>query len=162
MIARAQARFIRITPRKFRQIIPLIKGKNPEVAIAILTNVNKRASQYAIELLKSVIANAKRIQGVDLANLYISELRADGGPMLKRYRAASMGRATMVRKRMSHLMVELDALSHEKGSMSKEAKRREEGVQTETPRSEPKKVKVDRAKLSSEVKSKKRVKQAAK
>ena len=110
MIAKAQARFIRITPRKFRQVIPLIKGKNPEEAIAILMNVKKKASQYAIELVKSALANAKRAnQGLDVSTLYISGMKADCGPTLKRFRAASMGRASSIRKRTSHLTVELDA-----------------------------------------------------
>ena len=110
MIAKAQARFIRITPRKFRQVIPLIKGKNPEEAIAILMNVKKKASQYAIELVKSALANAKRAnQGLDASTLYISGMKADCGPTLKRFRAASMGRASSIRKRTSHLTVELDA-----------------------------------------------------
>jgi len=108
MITRAETRYIRLTPRKFRQVIPLVKGKNPEDAIAILMSVKKKASIYAIELLKSAIANAKRIQGVDASNLYISRMVANGGPQLKRFRAASMGRASMIRKRTSHIIVELD------------------------------------------------------
>lgn len=107
-------RYIRITPRKFRQIIPLIKGKNPEEAIAILMSVKKRASEYAIELLKSAVANAKRIQGVEPSNLYISRIAANCGPMLKRYRAASMGRASMIKKRTSHVIVELDEIKRPK------------------------------------------------
>jgi large subunit ribosomal protein L22 len=114
MITKAQARFIRITPRKFRQIIPLIKGRNPEEAIDILANVKKKASVYAIELLKSAVANAKRIQGVDPSNLYISRIIANCGPVLKRYRAASMGRAVMVKKRTSHIIIELDELKKPK------------------------------------------------
>lgn len=111
MIAKAQARYIRITPRKFRQIIPIVKGKNPETAISILMNVNKRASIYAIELLKSAIANAKRArQGIDVSTLYVSRMIADGGPMLKRFRAASMGRASMIKKRTSHITIELDEM----------------------------------------------------
>lgn len=123
MIAKATVRYIRITPRKFRQIIPLVRGKSAEEAITILMNVNKRASQYAIELLKSAIANAKRIQGVEPSNLYISRIIANCGPTLKRYRAASMGRATMVRKRTSHIVVELDEIKpKEKESQVSKAK----------------------------------------
>jgi large subunit ribosomal protein L22 len=99
-----------MSPRKFRLIIPLVKGKNPEEAIAILTSVKKNASKYAIDLLKSAIANAKRKQGVDTSNLCISNMFADNGPMLKRFRAASMGRASMIHKHTSHLTVELDEM----------------------------------------------------
>jgi len=108
MVTRAVARYIRITPRKFRQIIPLISGKDPEAAIAILMNVKKKASVYAIELLKSAVANAKRRQGVDAEALYISRVIADCGPTLKRFRAASMGRASEIRKRTCHITIELD------------------------------------------------------
>lgn len=121
MIARAVLRYIRITPRKFRQIIPLVKGRNPEEAIAILYSVKKGASKYAIDLLKSAIANAKRKQGVEVSNLYISNLIASGGPMLKRFRAASMGRASMIKKRTSHITVELDDISTRSDTIQKEA-----------------------------------------
>ncbi len=111
MISKAASKYIRITPRKFRQITPLIKGKRVEYAIAMLASVNKKASHYAIELLESALANAKRLhQGIDSSNLYLSKLIADGGPMLKRYRAASMGRANMIKKRTSHIYVELDEI----------------------------------------------------
>lgn len=110
MVSKAALRYIRIAPRKFRQIIPLIKGRRAEEAMAVLSGVKKKASTYAIELLKSALANAKRIQGMDVTKLYISNLIADGGPMMKRFRAASMGRATMIRKRTSHLTLELDVM----------------------------------------------------
>lgn len=111
MITRAVLRYVRISPRKVRPVIPLIKGKKPDEAITILFSVKKKASQYLIELLESAMANAKRIQGVDVDNLYISSLHADGGPQMKRFRAASMGRAGMIRKRTSHITVELDNLA---------------------------------------------------
>ena len=110
MVTRAVMRYVRISPRKFRLIIPIIKGKNPEDAIIILQSVKKGASQYAIDLLKSVVANAKRMQNVDVANLYISRLTADGGPQLKRFRAASMGKASPIRKRTSHITIELETV----------------------------------------------------
>lgn len=108
MIAIAKLKYIRMSPRKFRLVIPLVKGKDPESAIAILMGAKKYASKYAIDLLKSAIANAKRKnQNVDISNLYISNMFADNGPMLKRFRAASMGRASMIHKHTSHLTVEL-------------------------------------------------------
>jgi large subunit ribosomal protein L22 len=109
MVSRAILRYTRLSPRKFRLIIPLVKGKRAEEAIAILTGVKKKASIIGIELLKSAIANAKvKNQGIDTSTLYISKMVADPGPMLKRFRAASMGRASMIHKHTSHLTVELD------------------------------------------------------
>ena len=114
MTAKAILRYARLSPRKYRLIIPLVKGKSAEEAIAILSAVKKRASGYAIELLKSAIANARRnVQGIDTSTLYISKMIADPGPMLKRFRAASMGRASMIHKHTSHLTVELDVIKTE-------------------------------------------------
>ena len=113
MIARATARYIRITPRKFRQIVPLIKGRPVEEALAICASINKKASVYAEELLKSVLANAKNTdKDIDTSNLFVSKLSADCGPTFKRFRAGSMGRASTIRKRTSHLTAELDEIEH--------------------------------------------------
>ena len=113
MITRAVLRYVRITPRKFRLIIPLVKGKRPEDAIAILTGVKKGASKYGIDVISSALNNAKRKQGVDVSELCISNFVANGGPMLKRFRAASMGRASSIHKHTSHLTVELDVVKTE-------------------------------------------------
>ena len=121
MITRAVLRYVRITPRKFRLIIPLVKGKNPEEAVAILTGVKKGASKYAIDVIKSAINNARRKQGVEMSELVISNLVASGGPMLKRFRAASMGRASMIKKRTSHITVELDYMPKPDGDEAKNA-----------------------------------------
>jgi large subunit ribosomal protein L22 len=93
MVSKAVLKYIRLSPRKFRLIVPLVKGKRAEEAIAILSSVKKRASLYGIDLLKSAIANAKRkVQGIDTSTLYISKMVADPGPMLKRFRADGQGR----------------------------------------------------------------------
>jgi len=126
MIARAETRYVRISPRKFRQIVPLVKGRRVEEAIAVLMSVKKKASLYAIELIKSAVANAGRIQGTDTANLYITRLIANCGPTLKRFRAASMGRASSIRKRTSHLIVELDGLAAKEGVKVKEKRAAED------------------------------------
>ena len=122
MVTRAVLRYVRISPRKFRQIIPLVKGKGVEEAIAILMSVKKGASKYGIDVIRSAISNARRMQGVDIGTLRISNFIANGGPMLKRFRAASMGRASMIRKRTSHITVELDRMPEEAGAGVKEVK----------------------------------------
>jgi large subunit ribosomal protein L22 len=85
-----------------------VKGRRAEEAIAILSSMKQKAASYGVDLIKHAVANTKKMQGVDVADLYISKLIADGGPQLKRFRAASMGRASPIRKRTSHLTVELD------------------------------------------------------
>lgn len=108
MIAKATLRYIRISPRKVRPVIALIKGKKAEDAIATLYSVKKRASALLIDVIESAIANAKRSPDIDVSDLYVSNLIANGGPQLKRFRAGSMGRASTIRKRTSHITVELD------------------------------------------------------
>lgn len=109
MVSRASLKYLRMSPRKFRLVIPLVKGKGADEAIGILMATKKLAAKYAVDLIKSALANASRIHGVDTSDLYISKLTADGGPQLKRFRAASMGRASMIRKRTTHITLELDA-----------------------------------------------------
>lgn len=108
MISKAKARFVRTSARKIRYVIDLIRGKDIPAAFAILANLNKRAASYVNKVLKSAVANAKKVPNIKEENLYIAKIVADGGPMWKRYRAAAMGRATMIRKRTSHIYVELD------------------------------------------------------
>ena len=116
MISKATLRYLRMTPRKFRLVIPLVKGKNAEQALGILMNTKKLAAKYAIDLINSALANAKRKQqGIDVSTLYISNLVANHGPVLKRYRAASMGRASPIRKHLSHVTVELSEAKKPEG-----------------------------------------------
>ncbi len=122
MVSKAILKYIRLSPRKFRLVIPLVKGKRAEEAIAILSTVKKKGSFYGIELLKSAIANAKRnVPGLDTSTLYISKLVADPGPMLKRFRAASMGRASSIHKHTSHLTIELDVIKPEEPKVQAKA-----------------------------------------
>jgi len=109
MIAKAISRYVRVSPRKANLLMRPLKGMTVAEAYAFLRNVNKRASRLIYHLLKSAFDNAhKKDPYVKETDLFILKIVADSGPMLKRFRAASMGRATMIRKRTSHLIVHLD------------------------------------------------------
>ncbi len=108
MIAKAAARYVRISPRKVRRVIDLIREKQSQRALAILGAVNKVAAYHVAKVLRSAIDNAKQKPEVKVEDLYISRISADGGPMLKRFRARAMGRATRILKRTCHITVELD------------------------------------------------------
>lgn len=107
MIVQARGRFIRISARKARQVIDLVRGQDVTLALSILKNINKRPSYHIEKILKSAIASAKQ-KGLQLEQLFISNIIAEEGPMWKRFRAASFGRATSIRKRTAHIKVELD------------------------------------------------------
>lgn len=108
MISKAVAKYLRVSPRKTRTVIELIKGKQALEAIGILNNTNKKAATLLAKVLNSAIANAKRIPNIDLNELYIIDVRADGGPSLKRYQARAMGRADVIKKPTSHVTIALD------------------------------------------------------
>ena len=111
MIARAEAKYIRISPTKVRPVIELIKRNTAAGALIKLELINKRGAHYLGKVLKSAIANAKN-KGYQESKLFISKVVANPGPALKRYRAASFGRASPIKKRTSHILIELD--THEK------------------------------------------------
>ncbi len=100
------------SPRKMRLVADLIRGKKIEMALAILRFNQKEASRRLEKLLLSAIANweAKNEEGnVEDADLYVKEIRVDGGTMLKRLRPAPQGRAHRIRKRSNHVTLVLGA-----------------------------------------------------
>lgn len=107
MIAKAENKFVRIAPRKVREVINLIRGEDTRKAQALLCNLNRRPVATVQKTLTSAIANAKS-KGIEEGQLYISRITADEGPMWKRFRAVSFGRATEIFRRTTHLRIELD------------------------------------------------------
>ena len=100
------------SPRKMRLVADLIRGKQIEMALAILRFNQKEASRRLEKLLLSAIANweAKNEEAsIEDADLFIKEIRVDGGTMLKRLRPAPQGRAHRIRKRSNHVTMVLEA-----------------------------------------------------
>jgi len=107
MLVKAEAKFLRISPKKVRQVTDLIRYQDVLGAESILLNLNKRPKEYLIKILRQAIANAK-VKGFNPEQLYISKLICDDGPMWKRYKAAAFGRAAPILRRTSHIKIELD------------------------------------------------------
>ena len=103
MEARAYLKYLRISPRKVKIVLDLIRGKDTKTAMAILKNTNKIACEALIKLLKSAIANAEHNFGMDASNLYVSECFVCPGPILKRIQPRAQGRAFRINKRSSHV-----------------------------------------------------------
>ena len=102
MDARAEAKFIRISPRKVQIVCDLIRGRDAQTAMAILMATPKAASEPLAKLLKSACANAENFS-MDPEKLYVSKVYAAPGPILKRMRPVSKGRAYRINKRTSHI-----------------------------------------------------------
>lgn len=107
MEARAELRHARISARKVKIVIDLIRGKNAKEAIAILKYTNKAAAPVVEKLVKSAIANAVNNNHMDETKLYISEIYANQGPTMKRIMPRAKGSADRIRKRTSHIVVVL-------------------------------------------------------
>ena len=105
MEARAQATYVRISPRKVKVVLDLIRNKPVDVALAIVRNVPKAACEPIEKLLKSAAANAENNFNMDAKNLVVAEWFA--GPILKRIRPRAQGRAFRIEKRTSHITVVL-------------------------------------------------------
>lgn len=107
MEVRAELRHARISARKVKIVIDLIRGKNAKEAIAILKYTNKAAAPMVEKLVKSAIANAVNNNKMDETKLYISEIYANQGPTMKRILPRAKGSADRIRKRTSHIVVVL-------------------------------------------------------
>lgn len=107
MEAKAHLRYARISPRKVKIVLDLIRNKPANVAMAILRNTPKAASEYLIKLLKSAMANAENNHNMDVSKLYVAQCFVTPGPTLKRIRPVSKGRAYRILKRTSHMTLVL-------------------------------------------------------
>ncbi len=103
MEARAHLRYVRISPRKVQIVCDLIRGKSIPQATAILMTTPKAASEPLLKLLKSAVANAENNHNMDLEKLYVSEIFANPGPIIKRIMPRAQGRAYRINKRTSHV-----------------------------------------------------------
>ena len=103
MEAKAYLKYVRISPRKVKIVLDLIRGKDVATAMAILKNTPKSASEYLIKLLKSAVANAEHNFSMDASKLYVSECFVCPGPTLKRIMPRAQGRAFRILKRTSHI-----------------------------------------------------------
>lgn len=99
----AIAKSVRITPRKVRLVINLVRDKDIKVALGILNNVNRAATPVIIKLIKSAVANAVNNHEMDESKLYIAEIYANDATRLKRFMPRAKGSASGLVKRASHI-----------------------------------------------------------
>ena len=110
MEARAQARFVRVTPMKSRRVVDLIRGKSIPEAVALMRFAPQSASEPVLKVLNSAVANARFAAdqtgtAFDETTLVVSSAYVDEGPTMKRFRPRAQGRASRINKRTSHITV---------------------------------------------------------
>ncbi len=106
----AKLNYLRISPRKVRLVADLVRGRKVNEAENRLKFTTKKATKPVGKLLKSAIANAEHNFDLNKNNLYISEIRVDEGPTLKRWRPRARGATNEIQKKTSHLTIVLDEL----------------------------------------------------
>ena len=105
---KAIAKYVRISSRKVKAVIDLIRGLNVQDAKAVLMNTPNGATEPVSKVLDSAIANAENNMNLSADTLFVAEAFADQGPTLKRFRPRAQGRASRIRKRTSHITIILD------------------------------------------------------
>jgi ribosomal protein L22 len=107
VFVRAQAKYVRSSPRKARLVVDHIRGKSVDEARAILAHTPRAAAVPVLKVLESAIANAEHNHELLPEELRIHQVMVDEGPTLKRFRPRALGRATKIRKRTSHITINL-------------------------------------------------------
>ena len=109
MEARAQARFVRVTPTKARRVVDVVRGMKADEAVALLRFAPQGAAEPVRKVVESAMANAGDTAGAAPDTLWIAEAYVDEGPTLKRFRPRAQGRAYRIRKRTSHITVVVES-----------------------------------------------------
>jgi large subunit ribosomal protein L22 len=114
MEAKASAKYIRISARKMRRSVDLIRGRHVDDARRILTLSPLGANETLVKVLNSAVANAEQRNAIP-ENLFVARAWVDEGPTLRRFRPRAQGRATRIRRRTSHVTVVLETLGEVSG-----------------------------------------------
>lgn len=102
--ASAFSRYVRISPSKVRRILDKIRGRSSEEALMILKFMPYKACPIISKVVSSALANAKQKFNMDTSSFFITEARADSGPILKRFCPHAQGRGFPIKKQMSHIV----------------------------------------------------------
>ena len=108
MAVKAQAKYVRTSPRKVREVVDLIRGKSVADARSVLVFANRGAAPLVAKVLNSAVANAENNQNLSVDDLFVKEAYVDEGPTLKRWKFRAMGRVNRIRKRSSHITIAVD------------------------------------------------------
>ncbi|MFD3507503.1 50S ribosomal protein L22 [Nocardia sp. NPDC058666] len=108
--ARATAKHVRVTPMKARRVVDLVRGKSVSDALAILRFAPQAASEPVAKVVASAAANAENNLGLNPATLVISTAFVDEGATMKRFQPRAQGRAFRIRKRTSHITIEVESV----------------------------------------------------
>lgn len=107
MEAKATAKYVRMSPSKLKPVTDLVRGKDLNEALTILKFTSGKGAELVEKVVQSAAANAENNHDMNPDELYVAEIYANQGPTMKRFRAGTQGRASMILKRTSHIAVTL-------------------------------------------------------
>jgi large subunit ribosomal protein L22 len=110
MEIKAKARYIKVSPRKTRNVADNIRSRPVEDALNILKFTPKKPARELYKVLYAAVSNAENTSSLDVDSLFVKAVKIDEGPTMKRIRPRAMGRATRILKRTSHITLVLDEL----------------------------------------------------
>ncbi len=128
MLVEAKLRYARISPRKFRLVANLIRGQSVKKAENILKFTIKRPAKPMLKLLNSAVSNAEHNFNLKKENLYISEIRVDGGPILKRFMPRARGSVSPIQKKTSHVFIGLQDFQESERKEKEEKKTKKDKI----------------------------------
>ena len=108
METRATTKYIPVSAQKVRLVVDQIRGKGVEEALNILKFIPKRSAGIVAKTVRTAVANAENTQSVDVDRLFVKLAKVDGAGMAKRFMPRAQGRATSIRKRLSHVTIVVD------------------------------------------------------
>ncbi|HYZ08905.1 MAG TPA: 50S ribosomal protein L22 [Pseudonocardiaceae bacterium] len=120
----ARARYVRVAPMKARRVVELIRGRSAREALAVLEFAPQAASGPVGKVLASAVANAENNLDLDPDTLVVASVYVDEGPTLKRFQPRAQGRAYRIRKRTSHITVEVESVPQRQTSQHQSSQRR--------------------------------------
>lgn len=140
MLVEAKVKYIRMAPRKVRLVADVVRGMNAEEAQKVLYFTVKRSTNPVLKLLNSAIANAEHNFNMKKENLYIAEIKVDGGPIIKRFRPRARGSTSAIQKKTSHISIKLAEITEKDRKKSTSKKQTKTNIktvyQTEKPKEE--------------------------
>jgi large subunit ribosomal protein L22 len=157
---RAQAKYVRMSPRKARLVAEHIRGRSVPEARAVLAFTSREAAGALEKVLQSAVSNAESNHGIAEDRLYVKATYVDGGPVLKRWRARARGRVARIRKRTCHITVMLAETSVAPAAAKPEAAKTEQAEKPKPKRAAAKKTATAK-KTASKRKTPKKKKEAA-
>ncbi len=156
MSVQAKLRYTRTSPRKVRLVVNLIRGLQVDEAEKVLQFTVKRSAKPILKLLKSAVANAEHNFNLKKEDLYITEIKVDGGPTIKRFRPRARGVAFPIEKRTSHISITVGEIGKEGKERKKKKEKIEKTYQQEKPKEEI--VEKSKTKQKDESQSKEKIK----